>query len=406
MVKRTWQSFLSLNFGLLAGFFLAEIGARFLYPLPVELKNSETIKVGLPPAYIQYVDRMPWSHSVTRYEVAGEYTTVVSINSQGLRGPDIPYEKPAGEFRILYIGDSFVKAIQVDFEDTVYQQLETLLRATPGQYEVIGAGEAGWGTDQAYMYYLHEGYHYQPDLVIYQFVPNDVTNNVRELFPRAEGLRQHFTLEDGKLVGRNLDINQSQSYLYAIALHRHLLVNLRLYALIGDLWPGRGASFLAQPVYNQIGEAAPASKTAKPSPQLLIYQEPYEDNYNTAWDLTEAILSEWSQRVRQDGALLAVVSVPGNWAIYEEDWQEIPERFPSIAAEFAGWNRDQPDEYLGSLTQRLDIPYLSLTSTFRTYAAENEQHLYVPNDGHWTEAGHALAAQTTFEWLAEQNLLP
>lgn len=388
-------------FGLLSGILLGEVIARVLYPLPSNLQTSETIRVGMPPTYIQYVDRMPWSHSVIKYKIEGEYATTVSINGKGLRGPEVSFDKPDGEFRILFIGDSYVKAVQVEFEDTVYHQLETLLMDKAKRYKVkvIGAGEAGWGTDRAYQYYRYEGYKYHPDLVIYQFFTNDVADNMRDTFRRFSGMRQHFSIKNGNLIARDVNIITRPSYRYEITLHRHLLLSSRLYALMRDVWHGEEVSFLAQPVYRQVNPTF-----ASISHPLFIYQEPYSDEYKSAWELTEVILSEWNTQVQEDGALLMVVSVPGHWAVYEEDWRDIPQSYPSLALEFSRWNQDKPDDYLNEITHRHDIPYLSLTSTFRTYAANNTQQLYFSQDGHWTEAGHTLAAQTILEWLSEKNL--
>jgi hypothetical protein len=344
---------------------------------------------------------MPWNHSIIEYTIEGEYSTTVSINGKGLRGPEVSFDKPEGEFRILFIGDSFVKAIQVEFEDTVYHQLETLLTDKAKRYEVkvIGAGESGWGTDQAYQYYRYEGYKYHPDLVIYQFATNDVSDNMQDTFYSSSGLRQHFSIENGNLVARDVSIITRPSYRYEIALHRRLLLSSRLYAFLRDVWRGE-VSFLAQPVYRQVDPTF----ASVPHPQIFIYQEPYSDKYEAAWELTEAILSKWNTQVQKDGALLMVVLVPGRWVVYEEDWQNIPQSYPSLALEFTKWNQDKPDDYLNKITHRHDIPYLSLTPTFRTYAANNTQRLYLSRDGHWTETGHALAAQTIFEWLSEKNL--
>jgi oligoribonuclease NrnB/cAMP/cGMP phosphodiesterase (DHH superfamily) len=48
---------------------------------------------------------------------------------------------------------------------------------------------------------------------------------------------------------------------------------------------------------------------------------------------------------------------------------------------------------------------LDLTPTFRQRAAQGEQ-LYFRLDGHWNAAGHALAADLIYEYLAAQGLLP
>src|SRR5215207_973150 len=51
----------------------------------------------------------------------------VDINSHGLRGPETTYDKPAGTFRILNLGDSIVMGWGVRQEDTYGRQLELLL---------------------------------------------------------------------------------------------------------------------------------------------------------------------------------------------------------------------------------------------------------------------------------------
>src|SRR4051812_31548703 len=46
----------------------------------------------------------------------------VSLNSGGLRGPEIPLRKPDGEFRVLVIGDSFTLGWGVE-ESKTYPRL-------------------------------------------------------------------------------------------------------------------------------------------------------------------------------------------------------------------------------------------------------------------------------------------
>src|SRR5215212_8999644 len=63
-----------------------------------------------------------------------EFTSYVSFNSRGLRDREIELAKPAGGYRILVVGDSFVEGAQVPAEDTVSRRLEPLLAsAAPGR---------------------------------------------------------------------------------------------------------------------------------------------------------------------------------------------------------------------------------------------------------------------------------
>ena len=87
-----------------------------------------------------------------------EFTSRVSINSLGLRGPEQPYEKRPGVTRILVLGDSFVEAAQVDQDQGVVARLEAALNEDgSGSYEVLNGGVGGWGTAQEYIYLTSEG---------------------------------------------------------------------------------------------------------------------------------------------------------------------------------------------------------------------------------------------------------
>ncbi len=51
---------------------------------------------------------------------------------------------------------------------------------------------------------------------------------------------------------------------------------------------------------------------------------------------------------------------------------------------------------LAGWCDRNDVPFLDLTVTFR---AASDKQLNWPLDGHWTEAGHALASGAIYQWL-------
>jgi GDSL-like Lipase/Acylhydrolase family len=93
----------------------------------------------------------------------------VDINSHGLRGPETPYAKPPGTFRILNLGDSVAMGWGTREEDTYGQQLEQLLNGQGGdnrRYEVINAGVPGWNVENELAYLQAEGLKYEPDLIL------------------------------------------------------------------------------------------------------------------------------------------------------------------------------------------------------------------------------------------------
>src|SRR4029450_12227081 len=58
---------------------------------------------------------------------APEFTTRVTINPLGLRDRRQSFAKPAGTFRGLLLGDSFVEAVQVQQAEGIAEQLERAL---------------------------------------------------------------------------------------------------------------------------------------------------------------------------------------------------------------------------------------------------------------------------------------
>ena len=58
-----------------------------------------------------------------------EFEAPVTINSKGLRNPEIPYEKPANTYRILALGDSWTFGFRMNEPDAYPRQLERMLQA-------------------------------------------------------------------------------------------------------------------------------------------------------------------------------------------------------------------------------------------------------------------------------------
>ena len=106
------------------------------------------------------------------WEVAGTAGAHdIRINAQGLRDGDRSYTKPAGTRRLLVLGDSIVFAAQVPQADRFTDLLQSELGSGDpgGSYDVINAGVDGYGTGNELLYFRHEGFRYQPDVVILTF---------------------------------------------------------------------------------------------------------------------------------------------------------------------------------------------------------------------------------------------
>ncbi|MGH0032478.1 MAG: SGNH/GDSL hydrolase family protein [Myxococcota bacterium] len=98
----------------------------------------------------------------------------VRVNERGLRGPALPYAKPPGERRIVFLGDSVTFGFGIEDEDELFaSQVGRALGA-----RVVNAGVGGYSPWQERLWLAREGLRYEPDLVVVSFVLNDVTEKL------------------------------------------------------------------------------------------------------------------------------------------------------------------------------------------------------------------------------------
>src|SRR5688500_8646243 len=189
-----------LAFGLLIGLVAVELVLRLLGPrLPIvhSLTSIATFQTYHPIyGFFHRPGASGWIETP-------EFTSYVSFNSRGLRNREIDIPKPAGGYRVLVLGDSFVEGAQVPVEDTVSRRLEPILAAAaPGRpVDAVNAGNAGFGTAQELLFLEHEGAAYQPDVVVLvYFVDNDLPDNgyrvARER--KLDTTRRPFFVPDGQ----------------------------------------------------------------------------------------------------------------------------------------------------------------------------------------------------------------
>jgi lysophospholipase L1-like esterase len=97
-----------------------------------------------------------------------------TINARGLRGPLIPFERNAGTFRILLLGDSIAFGYGVAESETVAARLAIRLDHRGLATEVINAGVPSYNVEQEVAYLAAEGTGYQPDWVVLGVCWNDI----------------------------------------------------------------------------------------------------------------------------------------------------------------------------------------------------------------------------------------
>lgn len=150
--------------------------------------------------------------------------------------------RPPGAHKILAVGDSFLEALQVDYDATVTARLEDLLPAQidSARYTVVNAGVSGWNPNRYYIKVRDELDADDYELVIvFVFVGNDVVVDTTTYFAPRKSFAQpiHRPASFGYR-----DIVEAWVYPFYLKLrtHSHLVVFLKRRLL--NLWLRLGFS--------------------------------------------------------------------------------------------------------------------------------------------------------------------
>jgi hypothetical protein len=328
-------------------------------------------------------------------DYAGEFRVRVRINSRGLRDVEHDLQKPPGTFRILVLGDSYVEALQVELEQTFGRLLERDLRSRLGRpVEVISAGVSSWGTDNELQWFRHEGYRYQPDLVLLAFTSS---NDVRESYapynrldPWANLSKPSFELTDG---GR-LEM-QPGPEIPATPWWQQLYVWGFVYTRLGGK--------VALPRRGQNAAPPPRDPNApRVSTDMLVHAPEYSPEVARAWRVTEGLILALRDEATAHGARFAVMVHAGPWVHHLNRWRLM---FAGAGVGTARtWDRRKPTRLIDEFLAREGIDFVDLYPTFN--AAKRREPVFFRVNVHWTPAGHRVASDTVTEFLLARRLVP
>jgi len=154
---------------LLVVLLLLEVVARVVDPLGVSYY----------PETARYLDTLIIEEPIgyrNRPGLKGKFYGVpVTINSSGMRDREVPL-KPAGEFRLLVLGDSVPFGIGVRYEDSFPYQLEQQLNEhhPKRRFRTLNMGVPSYNTEQELIQLRSLGMALKPDAVMLLFSSNDI----------------------------------------------------------------------------------------------------------------------------------------------------------------------------------------------------------------------------------------
>lgn len=337
-----------------------------------------------------------------RRHTTSEYDVEERINSKGLRGPELDYEKPAGAFRVLVLGDSFTEGYTVEEDEVFTEVLRERLSGASDRavIQVVNGGTGGYSTDQELLFFRSEGRKYAPDLVILMVVENDVWFNAQAEYPRAP--KPLFELRGDELVLTNTPVPEASEDGAAMAPRPATRANrlkaafnerLALYGFVRDGVKNRRWLYSAA---IKLGLAdAPGDDAGGPEmpDEWLVFKREPPAAVRHAWKITEALLLALREEVEREGARLLVV-VPPSFDVYPAHWSAIRRKYGLTTEE---WSPSMVSTRVAQICARRGIEFLDLTATFREAIADGQDRrepLYFPIDGHWTASGHRLVGET------------
>jgi hypothetical protein len=365
-----------------------------------------------------------------------EYDGVLRTNSRGIVGPDVAASKPAGEFRIVVLGDSYTVGGQVPYEQTFPAVLEQRLRSAGyPSVRVINAGVGGYTTfNEGGL--LRENLDWlQPDLVVVAaFVGNDVSENVlataagyRDAPEHPKGLTwgqaaPRLVDDSGSWFARNNlsgppppaawnpddplpnAVGNQPSSPPATAPTPTIRQTMR------GIWDALRADSLllgklfGEPIDPSVSTAPGMAPLAVQQQRLnltsfewsILRDRPRTYWLDVAWPLFGRYLSEIRTTAGGVGAPVVVLTIP-EMSQFDDQMRARTTANFRFRDDEVDWDRPQRD--LAAEAQQAGVPVLDLLPLFRSMS--DRASLYLRIDTHFTAYGHEVTAAALATFLEQ-----
>jgi hypothetical protein len=360
--------------------------------LLMQLKYG-AVPPGPTESWARYDETRGWAMKPGRYsyfDVKAARRVDVSINELGLRQGPLAPQPPRGVQRITVLGDSFIFGPPVDDPQTIPSRLQALAGAG---YEIVNVSAPGYGTGQEFRL-LEElrakGYKPGGKLVI-AFFTNDIQDNVGlDYDTLAPNPRQPVFHVDaaGNLQQTSPPPPAPRQKGAVRLIDRSLFWPYLRYQL--DVLMVSHPSILG--LLDSVGLAPRLPRTPG------IVSGWYAPQWEARWQVTENVLDYVVRAVRAlpDAPEVHIAFVPSPFQLqgaFRRAAELSAGADPSYRAFLA--DPDRPQRLLEAFARRAGVPFIDLTPEVRKAAATTV--MYFPREGHFNEAGNALAARVLFD---------
>lgn len=358
----------------------ASLGQRYYTPFQI---HSEYIYNLIPGVTREY------QHA----PLNGGGRITYKINDSGFRGP--PLRIRENQYRIVVYGDSFIQAEFSEHQNTFPQQLEAILeQRITVPVEVINAGVAGYGPDQAYLRLEDEIGSLDPDLVVFSiYAGNDFGDLIRNKLFRMQGdrlARNDWHLDP--VLERNLIVSPKESIIKKMLKEARDVISTPTVSRTD--WDQLLAHF-----ETEFSEYARGDDTVR---ELLV------DHYNADFTLTPeapsvdvktklmgSVISHANQLADAQGVSFLLLIIPHPTDVFDGQHASGTidlERFPQFRPEIL-------TDTLQMLAERTGTPFVNLYSPFKE--RKSEQLYLKGGDDHWNDLGQRIAAELVADRIVQ-----
>jgi hypothetical protein len=329
----------------------------------------------------------------------------VSVNSRGVRGPEINYARTPGTYRILIVSDSAMFGSGMEYEDSVPAVLEQLL--APAKVEIVNLSVAAYSTVQEYVLFMEEGRKYHPDLVLLGFAPgNDLQTNyepLQQLFQKSQR-RPFATLDDsGQLV---IDYRHAEAAAErAIAKGKpgpleQLFTNTVIARLVKAAAHKLSGDKRIDPnIY--LGPSYMAKYAEQYSVDGMTKAE-YDRLWSESWRVTKALIRSMQEQSHAMGAEFGIFVSTSKLQGDPEMRARVTEAFPGIELDIGRIDRD-----MEQFAKEIGAAFIPVLPSMQEASADTDRPLFFGfEDEHWTKAGNSIVATALMQGLRAENLVP
>lgn len=328
-----------------------------------------------------------------------EFEVEYKVNSLGLRGEEFLPEKPEDEFRILFLGDSFIEGIGVSQDEVMSQKTEdNLMTNSQKNIKAINAGVSAYSPLLEYLYLKHRGINLEPDLVVVNLFMNDF-NDDRSYLQKA-----HYD-SSGEISGVYVELKQHLpswliNYLDGRSFSYYLFKRNER-----QLWKFKGkvvAWLKGEPPPNYAKSGVDFIKGDPDRDPFAITRDIPDDVFDELFYPSMEIIRDMEKLLAKRQIPLVLVAIPAGHQVNDSQWvagrKEMhleSEIYPDkIFHELAEFSRDNK------------LYFLDLTPGLRQYLKSNPSAIfYFDTDGHFTPLGHKVSADVLADFLKKSQLV-